>query len=77
MNLITLDYWLDESNWEKLVNHLESGEILKFDWNSKWLKGEEYFFILANMQKYVKLLNLETFELKTHPDSIYVEPKSK
>lgn len=52
-------------------------DVLKFDWESKWLKGEEYFYILANMDKYRKALNLKIYEQKTHPESIYVGPQSK
>jgi len=56
---------------------LSAGEILKFDWENKWLKGEEYFYILANMEKYVQAFGLEIFSMKSHPECIYAEPLSK
>lgn len=70
----SLEYRLDENNWELLETHLVNKDILKFDWDKRWLRGEEYFYILANMQKYIKAFGLETFTMKSHPDSIYVEP---
>jgi len=48
-SMVEVGYRLDETNREKLVEHLEKKDIIKFDWNGKWLKGEEYFYILANM----------------------------
>ena len=47
--MVEVAYRLDETNREKLIEHLEKRDIIKFDWNGKWLKGEEYFYILANM----------------------------
>jgi hypothetical protein len=45
---------------------------IKFDWGNKWLKGDEYSHILANMDTYCKVFNLPKFNPKTHPDSIYM-----
>jgi hypothetical protein len=52
-------------------------EIMKFDWENKWLKGEEYAHILNNLDIYCKDYNLVKFPAKTHPSSIYTEPQSR
>ena len=72
-----LEERLDETNREKLHELLGSGKLLKFDWEDKWLKGEEYLYVLANLNLYRQALKVSTFELKSHPDSIYTEPQSK
>lgn len=50
---------------------------IKFDWENKWLKGEEYAHILQHMESYCKTFNLIKYSQKVHPDSIYIEPQSK
>jgi hypothetical protein len=41
-----------------MKGHLVKEDVLRFDWGDKWLKGEEYFYILANMSKYINTLKL-------------------
>ena len=65
---------LDDENRDELERLLESKQVVKFDWENRWLKGEEYFYILANMEQYVKQMGIEKFGIKRHPESIYVEP---
>ena len=65
---------LDDENRDELERLLELKQVVKFDWENRWLKGEEYFYILANMEQYVKQMSLEKFGIKRHPESIYVEP---
>jgi len=66
---------------------------IKFDWNNKWLKGitsielkcfaqngllgDEYAYILKNINTYCKKFNFSKYPNKTHPSSIYTEPQSK
>jgi hypothetical protein len=69
-----LDVRLDETNRDELKQLLETGELVKFDWKDKWLKGEEYLYMLANQARYAEALNIPIFELKMHPDSIYTAP---
>jgi len=38
-----------------------------FDWENRWLKGEEYAHILERMDRYCDTFNLSRFEPKTHP----------
>jgi len=49
---------------------------LKYDWENKWLKGEEYAHMLNNLDAYCKSFNLDKLSTKTHPPSIYTEPKN-
>jgi len=55
---------------------LHSQEATKFDWENKWLKGEEYAHILTNLDLYCKVFNLSKLSAKTHPPSIYTEPQN-
>jgi hypothetical protein len=66
---------LDDENRETIMRPLfENRKVVKFDWENRWLKGEEYFYILANMENYMKYMSLEKFGVKRHPESIYIEP---
>ncbi len=38
--------------------------------------GEEYSYILKNIDSYCKKFNFAKFPNKTHPPSIYTEPQS-
>ena len=58
----------------KMMTHPDP---VHFDWCNKWLKGEEYFHILSNIEKYCNAFGLHKFAAKTHPQSIYTEPDSK
>jgi hypothetical protein len=65
---------LDDENRDQLEQLYEQKKIVKFDWENRWLKGEEYFYILANMENYAKNLGIEKFGVKKHPENIYIEP---
>mmetsp|Transcript_28988 Transcript_28988/g.33106 ORF Transcript_28988/g.33106 Transcript_28988/m.33106 type:complete len:131 (+) Transcript_28988:24-416(+) len=65
---------LDDENRDELQRLFEARSVVKFDWENRWLKGEEYFYILANMEQYISLLGMEKFGVKRHPENIYVEP---
>lgn len=47
---------------------------VKFDWESKWLKGEEYRYILTHADLYSRAFHLKRYPLKTHPPTTYSEP---
>lgn len=55
--------------------HINS-EAIDFGWESKWLKGEEYSFILKHKEAYCDKYNLKKYASKTHPQSIYIQPKN-
>ena len=65
---------LDDENRDQLEVLHVTKKIVKFDWENRWLKGEEYFYILANMENYAKNLSIEKFGVKKHPENIYIEP---
>ena len=67
---------LDDENRDELERLYEKKKVVKFDWENRWLKGEEYFYILANMEEYMKQLNFVKFGVKKHPESIYIEPEN-
>ena len=48
--------------------------IRKFEWESRWLKGEEYSHILKNIQKYSEEFSFQVLGKKTHPLEIYQKP---
>lgn len=74
-SMITENVRLDDENREGVMRPLfEQRKVIKFDWENRWLKGEEYFYILANMENYMKYMALEKFGVKRHPESIYIEP---
>lgn len=55
---------LDDENRDVMKQLYENEKIVKFDWENRWLKGEEYFYILANMENYIKQMGLERFGVK-------------
>jgi hypothetical protein len=50
---------------------------IRFNWDNRWLKGDEYSHIINHMDSYCEAFDLLKFEQKTHPESIYTEPESK
>ena len=47
-----------------------------FDWEKRWLKGDEYAFILENVDAYCSAFGFRKYPAKMHPLDIYEEPKS-
>ncbi len=62
---------------EALEKMLLGTTPIRFDWEDKWLKGEEYEHILRNLDSYVKAFELDKFQPKMHPECIYQKPISK
>lgn len=50
--------------------------IRKFEWETKWLKGEEYYYILKNIDQYSSYFNMPKYGKKSHPMSIYLTPSN-
>lgn len=50
---------------------------MHFDWENKWLRGDQYAHMLWNINKYCKVFQMEKLREKQHPENIYVQPKSK
>ena len=57
-----------------LVNFKMENIIRKFEWETRWLKGEEYYHILKNIKEYSSFYNIPKFSNKTHPPEIYSNP---
>jgi len=51
--------------------------IKTFDWKNRWLKGEEYYYILTHADLYSSLFSFSIYPPKTHPQSTYLNPQSK
>lgn len=60
----------------KEVHRKEVTPVTKFDWDSKWLKGDEYYHILTHADQYINHYNFAKYPPKTHPLATYNEPKS-
>jgi hypothetical protein len=41
---------------------LQNQEPIRFDWDSRWLRGEEYAHILQNMERYREAYGLKFFD---------------
>jgi hypothetical protein len=56
---------------------LRSGVPIRFDWENKWLRGEQYAHMLNNIDAYSKTFSMPKLPQKHHPENIYVQPESK
>ena len=45
---------------------------LRFDWENKWLRGDQYAHMLCNIDQYCKTFGMEKLAQKQHPENIYV-----
>ena len=61
---------------ESMHHPIHSKHPIKFDWETRWLKGYQYAFILQNVDRYCQGLNIQKFNNKTHPLDIYQQPVS-
>ena len=65
-------------NEDLLKEHLKSERPLRFDWENKWLRGDQYAHMLNNIDEYCKVFSgMEKLGEKQHPENIYLEPLSK
>jgi hypothetical protein len=65
---------VDEAKQKQL---LKGPVPIRFDWENRWLRGDEYAHIIANMEAYSSTFQMAHFEEKTHPACIYTAPESK
>lgn len=61
---------------EKVEQSAVPAQAVRFDWDNKWLKGDEYYHILTHADLYVQAFNLAKYPPKTHPITTYNSPKS-
>jgi len=50
---------------------------MRFDWENKWLRGDQYAHMLLNINEYCKQFDMQKLGEKQHPENIYVQPESK
>ena len=61
-----------------LKEYLKTERSLRFDWENKWLRGDQYAHMLNNIDTYCKSFSdMEKLGEKQHPENIYLEPISK
>lgn len=58
------------------TNVIKQSNTIQFDWDNKWLKGDEYYHILTNAELYIKIFNFGKYPMKTHPSTTYSNPTS-
>lgn len=58
---------------EKRIDN-RAEEIVEFDWDNKWLKGEEYAHMLNHIDKYCQFFHLIKVPSRCHPYDIYKKP---
>ncbi len=80
---------LEKNAQEELQAHerLETGDsrheerpdpgqrAIAFDWQNRWLRGDEYYHILSNAELYAATFDFRKFTPKTHPPSTYTAPE--
>jgi len=62
---------------EELRSLMRGSMPIRFDWEHKWLRGDQYAHMLYNLDHYVNVFNMQKMMEKEHPENIYIEPKRK
>jgi len=73
-NFIDSRYLEDDEEQRKAFR---GSKPIRFDWENKWLRGDQYAHMLYNLDNYSSVFGMQKLGEKTHPENIYVEPKSK
>ena len=71
--------WIDATNVseETLKQLLKTDKALRFDWENKWLRGDQYAHMLNHLEEYGRHFGMPKLAEKQHPENIYLEPQSK
>ena len=56
---------------------LTTEKPLRFDWENKWLRGDQYAHMLNHIDGYRAAFGMHKMAEKQHPENIYLEPESK
>ena len=56
---------------------LTGSKPLRFDWENKWLRGDQYAHMLNHIDAYCAAFGMEKLGEKQHPENIYTQPESK
>lgn len=62
---------------EALRKMLREPKPIRFDWENKWLRGDQYAHMLYNLEAYSRVFGMPKLPEKEHPENIYIEPASK
>ena len=73
-NFVDSRYIEDEDEMRKV---LRASKPIRFDWENKWLRGDQYAHMLYNLDNYSAVFGMQKLSEKTHPENIYVQPESK
>lgn len=65
---------ISEERLRELITH---SKPLRFDWENKWLRGDQYAHMLNNIDAYREAFGMHKMAEKQHPENIYLEPLSK
>lgn len=65
---------MDES--ENMQQLLTEHKPLRFDWENKWLRGDQYAHMLTHIDAYCAGFNMRKMNEKQHPENIYVQPEN-
>jgi len=69
----------EDKDVDKLKRQIQKAELsqaIKYDWENRWLKGDEYYHILVHADLYIKSFKFAKYPPKVHPIETYTEPKS-
>ena len=59
-------------NDQMLKQLFNAGKPLRFDWENKWLRGDQYAHILTHIDQYCQTFGFTKFAQKMHPENIYI-----
>lgn len=62
---------------DQLRLRLKDSMPIRFDWENKWLRGDQYAHMLYNLDNYSKVFGMRKLGEKQHPENIYMQPESK
>lgn len=63
---------------DEIARNLLRGNLpVRFDWENKWLRGDQYAHMLNNIDSYRATFGMPKLGEKQHPENIYVQPESK
>ena len=62
---------------DQIRQMLKQPKPLRFDWENKWLRGDQYAHMLNNIDAYQAAFGMQKMREKQHPENIYVQPESK
>lgn len=62
----------DDEGSDAIKIALKGKKPLRFDWENKWLRGDQYAHMLFNLNAYCQTFGFPRNDAKQHPENIYV-----